>query len=419
MPTEFHRPGLPDDLAHPDLLWARAGMLAVVCAAIGGHWTGFYGVDASGLHHDDGGGNWWRLCRVGTEHTVLVGFDHEGSHTYDLDPHPIDLLAGGPDWLPWSWLAGMEEAYPIGLVYWWDGAAWARAPYPADVGDDGLGLLLKDVADAERALDQAEDLLEEAGPAAEGEGRPLAHLLEHASQHRLDAAALRTGLAPWSEHRLDLAAAEHTARRLGLAPATRPQPVLPAGEGPPPDRRVPAISGRQWGRLVAAAMREEVEMDRPAPEPTPLLDVVVEAVREQARRNGGSARLTVHAAGRAMSMGSDDDSNALSRQILERSWAVLPSRPGRMPGLFELRRQEAHPAQGSWSFLRVQASREGVDIERVYDHWPSWWQPSYGDDVAPIGDLREEMARRAPQWHPTWARLLHDDIPYNPPQLPN
>ncbi|MFF4954337.1 hypothetical protein [Streptomyces chattanoogensis] len=68
---------------------------------------------------------------------VLHGIDNDYSEGVGLTP-PVDLLAGGPDWLPWEWLIALISNEVLGFVYWWADGAWGRAPYPDDLREDGL-----------------------------------------------------------------------------------------------------------------------------------------------------------------------------------------------------------------------------------------------------------------------------------------
>ncbi|WP_234376007.1 hypothetical protein [Streptomyces sp. CB01201] len=137
----IHRPGLPGDLPEPELLWARWGLLAVLEASTEeentpsvhrtGHWA-----DAGGLHLDDCGCTWWTLAQAGGGRFVLYGED-ESSDVKWYRP-AVDMLAGAPDWLPYAKLRDLIEGHELGCVYWYENGAWARAPYPEGLADDGL-----------------------------------------------------------------------------------------------------------------------------------------------------------------------------------------------------------------------------------------------------------------------------------------
>lgn len=137
----IHRPGLPEDLPPGEELWARWALLAAVkatteqeeCPSVhrSGHW-----IDEEGLHWDDCGCTWWILSRMGEGRFVLYGED-ESSDVKWHEP-PVDMLAGGPDWLPYEELRYRLEGNELGCVYWYENGAWSRAPYPDSLKDDGL-----------------------------------------------------------------------------------------------------------------------------------------------------------------------------------------------------------------------------------------------------------------------------------------
>ncbi|MFF3975668.1 hypothetical protein [Streptomyces sp. NPDC001828] len=161
----IHRPGLPGDLPGPELLRARWGLLAILEASAEeeslpsvhrtGHWA-----DGGGLHLDDCGCTWWTLARMGEGRFVLYGEDESS----DVKWHKpaIDMLAGAPGWLPFDRLRDLIEGYELGCVYWYENGAWARAPYPEGLGDDGLDCGMSRFADRADVLD-AIDLGEGAG----------------------------------------------------------------------------------------------------------------------------------------------------------------------------------------------------------------------------------------------------------------
>ncbi|MEV5321201.1 hypothetical protein AB0K92_26740 [Streptomyces sp. NPDC052687] len=163
----IHRPGLPEDLPPGEVLWARWALLAALDVTTrqegrrSGYRTGRW-IDATGLHWDDSGCTWWTMSRMGEGRYVLYGED-ESSGVKWYDP-PIDMLAGGPGRLPYEELRDRLEGYELGCVYWYDNRAWARAPYPADLHDDGLGCGLSGFVDRERVLgDLASRLAETPG----------------------------------------------------------------------------------------------------------------------------------------------------------------------------------------------------------------------------------------------------------------
>jgi hypothetical protein len=141
----LHRPGLPEDLPDPRVLWARWGLVAVLSATTDeegranrtGHW--FTG---GALRLDDGGNTRWTLADLGEGRYVLHGDDDAGRVRWHRSP--VDVLAGGPDWLPYGTLRPLIGDSMVGCVYWHEDGAWHRAPYPADLSDDGLNGGMRD-----------------------------------------------------------------------------------------------------------------------------------------------------------------------------------------------------------------------------------------------------------------------------------
>ncbi|AZM87388.1 hypothetical protein [Streptomyces sp. W1SF4] len=136
----INRPGLPGDLPPAEELWARWALVAVLEADTeaegqgvhrSGHW-----IDAEGLHLDDCGCTWWTFAPMGGGRYVLYGED-ESSAVKWHEPG-VDMLAQGPDWLPYETLRDLLGSWELGCVYWSEDGAWARAPYPQDLADDGL-----------------------------------------------------------------------------------------------------------------------------------------------------------------------------------------------------------------------------------------------------------------------------------------
>ncbi len=151
----MHRPGVPEDLDHPRLLWARAATLAVVSAAMDDRdeftWS------PAGLQCWNGGGSyWWRLRLLEGGRALLCGQDSDGSYTHSRG-RQIDFLAGGPDWLPWEQLRHEAEGNLFGFVYWWQDGAWGRAPYPATMLDDGLEMAVSWAGTGDAAIERIVD----------------------------------------------------------------------------------------------------------------------------------------------------------------------------------------------------------------------------------------------------------------------
>ncbi len=190
----IHRPGLPEDLPPAEELWARWALLAALEATTGKegrpsvHRTGRW-IDEAGLHHDDAGCTWWVLSRRGEGRFVLYGED-ESSEVKWHEP-PVDMLAGGPDWLPYEELRDRLQGNELGCVYWYENGAWSRAPYPDGLGDDGLDCGMSDVVDRDRLLRELACHVDDkgGGPGADG-------LLADAAARRVEPGTLLERLRP-------------------------------------------------------------------------------------------------------------------------------------------------------------------------------------------------------------------------------
>ncbi|MGW5120516.1 hypothetical protein ACWEQ8_34535 [Streptomyces noursei] len=148
----MHRPSLPEDLDHPEQVWARAATLAVVAAAMNDGDEYSWGQD--GLHcWNCGGSYWWRLKLYDDGRALLCGQDSDGSYTHNGDKQ-IDFLAGGPAWLPWEQLRDDAQGNLLGFAYWYEDGAWSRAPYPAALPDDGLEMAMSWAAPGDAAVQE-------------------------------------------------------------------------------------------------------------------------------------------------------------------------------------------------------------------------------------------------------------------------
>ncbi|MFE0256416.1 hypothetical protein [Streptomyces sp. NPDC059010] len=211
----IHRPGLAEDLPPGEELWARWALLAAVKATTDqeerpsvhrtGHW-----IDEEGLHWDDAGCTWWIMSRMGEGRFVLYGED-ESSGVKWHEP-PIDMLAGGPAWLPYAELHDRLEGYELGCVYWYENGSWSRAPYPDSLDDDGLDCGMSDFVDRDRLL---EELVLRIDDTATGPGADS--LLADAEAHRLDAQLLLERLRSHADgDPLDPAAVARALDRAGI-----------------------------------------------------------------------------------------------------------------------------------------------------------------------------------------------------------
>lgn len=151
----IERPGRPENLPAAEVLWARWALVAVLEATAEAEEDGIHRIgtwiDERGLHLDDCGCTWWTLAPMGHERYVLYGED-ESSDVKWHEP-AIDMLAQAPDWLPFERLRYLLKGNELGCVYWYENGAWARAPYPAELEDDGLDCGMSRFAVREEALD--------------------------------------------------------------------------------------------------------------------------------------------------------------------------------------------------------------------------------------------------------------------------
>ncbi|MFJ1756227.1 hypothetical protein [Kitasatospora sp. NPDC088134] len=218
----IHRPGLPEDLPPAEVLWGRWALLAALEATTEAeqdpprHRTGRW-LDDAGLHWDDCGCTWWVLSRCGPGRFVLYGED-EASEVKWHEPK-IDMLAGAPAWLPYPEIEHRLEGLEVGCVYWYENGAWARAPYPDGLADDGLDCGVSCFTERAEVLGELADRLVDTADAADAD-----LLLADAEAHRLDPGRLPGLLAPTDldDEPLDLPAVLRALARAGLTarPAT-------------------------------------------------------------------------------------------------------------------------------------------------------------------------------------------------------
>ncbi|MGW6646854.1 hypothetical protein [Streptomyces iakyrus] len=178
----INRPGLPGDLPSPDVLWARWALIAVLEATAADegkahHRTGTW-VDDTGLRLDDAGCTWWGFAPRGAGRYVLFGEDESSGCKWHQPP--VDMLAGAPAWLPHEELEDHRSGNELGCVYWYENGAWARAPYPGTLHDDGLDCGMSRFTDRDDVLRTIADEDHGATSAREAEA-----LLAHAEGYRL------------------------------------------------------------------------------------------------------------------------------------------------------------------------------------------------------------------------------------------
>jgi hypothetical protein len=209
----INRPGLPGDLPPAEVLWARWSLVAVLEATTadegeGHHRTGTW-VDDEGLHLDDAGCTWWTFEQLGEGRYVLYGED-ESSGIKWHEP-PVDMLVGAPDWLPHESLQDLLKGWQLGCVYWYENGAWARAPYPATLHDDGLDCGMSRFVDRKDVLRTIADEDHGALPAHDAET-----LLTHAETRRLTPDLLMSLVNEPDWRELDRPAMTRALERAGL-----------------------------------------------------------------------------------------------------------------------------------------------------------------------------------------------------------
>ncbi|RKS05084.1 hypothetical protein DFP74_0675 [Nocardiopsis sp. Huas11] len=417
-PTSFHQPGRPEDLPPPEMLWAQSrielGAYRLIEARpeetfaydpVGTTYArGGFTLGPHGTHFNNGSGCWWRLTWVEGGRAVLTGWEPLGQDTID---EGLDLLAGGPDWLPWEWLDTLMARYlreqmGVSFLYWWDGAAWGRTDYPDGIGDDGLCTVARS-GTPEGLL----GFLSVHFPDDEAHRAVADELMRHVAEGGDGDRAWELFRDLYGSDRVDLDAAREL---LGADWFTRRDDPMTAGTPSAEPRRRRVLTRQDWDALVARAMRAATEAERPAPPESEELRVLREGLGSLAAERGGELTFTVACERGAVSFPELVDA---SGEALEVPWedGLLPLR---------LRRAETHPEHGAWYFLRARATATGgVTVERAYDHWPAWGRRSgwFPDRMTPprLPDLREEMAARSPRWRPEWTRLLDEEVPYDPP----
>lgn len=235
----IHRPGLPGDLPPAELLWARWALVAVLEANTeaegrGVHRTGHW-IDSAGLHLDDCGSTCWTLAALGGGRYALYGED-ESSGVKWHEP-AVDMLAGGPDWLPYETLRDLLQGWELGCVYWYENGAWARAPYPQGLGDDGLDCGMSRFTVRGEVLGLLDGVGEDCSCGLDGDrapspqGRPgAADLLDAAVEHRLTPPLLRALAADCGCGGWDLAAMHRALELSGLSDGV-PVPARPVPAG--------------------------------------------------------------------------------------------------------------------------------------------------------------------------------------------
>ncbi|CAL9489347.1 hypothetical protein SUDANB121_03220 [Nocardiopsis dassonvillei] len=414
----FHLPGSPSDLPHPEVLWARAGAYAAVCAGLGLTEC----VPGPGaVHFRLVLGSRFCLARVAGGRFLLIGHDPENTGARSWT-RPIDIFEGAPEALPWDWLAGRPRP---DFAYWWDGE-WARAAYPDDWEDDGLAATVGWCADPD---DFTEWVARAALGAVDAAGavsarKAVADLAARALDRTLDADALAAVLVHAARDGHDLAAAEALARRLGLTGERDPERMEPSGSAPAGGR--PAVGGHSLMLLLGDAMRAARELPGRGDPVTVLAAGGAPSGRAEEALAEAAALVRGHLLG-------DADRRVLLYRaphpygLVHDDLSPVATGPGLHAVLEGLRRHEGD-ADGRWLFARLTVTREDAALERAHDHWPEWMPGPVDEEIRELGfahatgepgdvaELRAEMERRPPSRRPPWADLLSDRAAEDPPR---
>ncbi|MFG2644610.1 hypothetical protein ACGFYP_26985 [Streptomyces sp. NPDC048370] len=196
----------------PEVLWARWALVAVLEATTEAeestrYRTGCW-IDDEGLHLDDCGCTWWTFSRVGEGRWVLFGEDESSACKWHTPP--VDMLAGGPDWLPHDELRDRLDGNELGCVYWYEDGAWARAPYPDDLDDDGLDCGMSRFVERDSALRLLDEHVRRDG------GTSAETLMAHAEEYRLTPELVESLAAPADGSAPDLPAMTRALHRAAL-----------------------------------------------------------------------------------------------------------------------------------------------------------------------------------------------------------
>ncbi|MEU9606571.1 hypothetical protein [Streptomyces sp. NPDC048057] len=130
-----NEPLVPAQLGRPERMWQRAVVLVLIAVTRTTRPVFRLGDRELSCSHSNGG---WTLSLHSDGKAIFFGQDVDCSDTTYQGDKPVDLLANAPDWLPHDRLRELNDGYELGYLYWWEEGAWARAPYPDYVADDGL-----------------------------------------------------------------------------------------------------------------------------------------------------------------------------------------------------------------------------------------------------------------------------------------
>ncbi|WP_017591959.1 hypothetical protein [Nocardiopsis potens] len=389
----FHRPGRPEDLPHPDVLWVHGGLLACVEAASGGHRP-----DRSvrgGVLRCGRGAGWWLLARVEGGRAALLGVDHDLSAVQG-DGRPVDLLAEMPEWLPWDRLPGeFRDPAELGFAYWWEEGSWHRPAYPDDWEDDGVRGPLAD------CTEEADFIGLLAGAVRPVRGREAdaeaaaRQVVQRARRGELDPEAIGELCRTAGMAAPETGAAAETAGRLGFLPG------IPAEEAPlaavrPERPPFPLISQEEQMFLLRHEMRTAAELGPGNPEAPAELDRVAAWMRENVLQPGGSAVLVTAATQAAWITGPDREGPVFYKELA---------------GLVqELHRAESDPERGGWLYLRLEVTADEARAERAWDRFPAWAH-GLGNVIA----LHRARTGRSVRWTPHWVGLADGAVLHAPP----
>ncbi|MEV6399954.1 hypothetical protein AB0M39_35070 [Streptomyces sp. NPDC051907] len=210
---------VPEQLGRPEQMWRRAAALALMEASAASGYEYCLGDSEVSCSHSNGT---WTLALITDGRALFYGQDVDCSDTSYRGDKPVDLLVNAPDWVPMAELRELNDGYELGYLYWWDEGAWARAPYPDFVADDGLEASCGSQSglfdDAALAEDFADSGYEDQEAAERFIARVAARTVDAAALTELMATASQPSTSPREAR---LATALEWAARLGVA-ATAP-----------------------------------------------------------------------------------------------------------------------------------------------------------------------------------------------------
>jgi hypothetical protein len=275
---------------------------------------------------------------------VFYGYDHEYSETVDAEP-PLDVLDGGPAWLPWTPLATLATEDRLGWCFWYEAGRWQRS---ADVAR-------RDVRDGHRQA--IPGVLSDENAVRELSGWVMPRDRRGATPTDAVEAFARLAGQPVPDA---VARAMTVAGAAGLTPGSSSPLERPAGpDASRPPRRRRRISEAEHERLIWDAMRAATEAPRPVTPAKRHLKRLAGWLHKRGHLHPGGPGIGFQiCAGGSTVQGMDavgfDDFEVIA----------LAGR---------LREAEADRAYGRWIWALLSDDGREVTLTRAFDHLPVWW----------------------------------------------